>query len=318
MKNSDTILDTHGYPTRWRDYIGQEPAQRMLQVAVKSAKIRKQPLPHVLIAHPSPGVGKTALANLVARSLNKPCRVISGAVNANKARMLFADMNDFDVLLYDEIHEIMDAGRKNAEWTLTYLQDGTLPGPFGAELQPRVTIIGATTEAGRMPDNIVRRFIQPPMQDYTEDEAAKIAIVMSRDVLGEFDLPPLAKRNAMAIAAAAVNNPGAIRNLLIVLRDMSITGEIPLKGKGYDVGELLVRQGVTPDGLDPTAQRYLTTLAHEFDGAAGAKAMEDRLQQAGGLQRVERILMDKGLLVKTRSGRTLTQAGIGRVRELVA
>lgn len=319
LKNDVQLLDTHDYPRRWQDYIGQEPAKRMLQVAVKSAKVRKQPLDHILIAHPSPGVGKTALANLVANSMGRPCRMISGQMGANKARLLFAHMKDGDVLFYDEFHQVMDSGRKNAEWLLTYLQDGTLPGPLGAESQPRVTIVAATTDATRLPESIVSRFpIQPPMQEYSNEEAARIAALMARGILGEFDLPMVSKRNAEHLALAGCNNPRAIRRLLVVLRDMTITNEIALRGTSYDISALLDWQGITHDGLDPVAQRYLSTLASEFDGSAGAKAMEDRLQQAGGLKLTERVLMDKGLIAKTRTGRTLTQAGITRVKDLVA
>lgn len=308
------VLDGHDYPRRWNDYIGQEPAKRMLRVAAKAARMRKEPLDHVLISHGTPGVGKTALAALLAQELGTTCRVVSGQVSLQKARLLLSGMEDRDVLLYDEIHQIIDGGKKNAEWMLSFLQDGVLMGPLGPEEQPRITVIGATTDAARLPESIVSRFpLQPPMQDYTDTEAAKIAQVTARSVLE--GLPSLSKPQALQIAAAAHNNPRAIRRLLTVLRDMTITDTLPLHNGRYDIDGLLDFQGITPDGLDPVARRYLHTLATEFDGSAGAKALEDRLQQPG-LASVERMLMDKGLVAKTRTGRTLTQAGIKRFREL--
>lgn len=312
-------LDQRDYPRRWSEYIGQEPAKRMLQVAIKSAKVRKRPLDHVLIAHPSPGIGKTALANLVGVAMGKTPRILSGACGPTKIRMIFSQMSDNDVLVYDEFHQVMDKGRKDAEWLLDYLEKGTVPGPLGPEVQPKVTIVAATTDAGRLPETIVGRFPnQPPMTEYNSVEATKIAALAGKGILGEFELPMLSKKAALAIATASSHNPRAMKRLLVVLRDMTITDEIPLLKGGYNIDALLESQGITHDGLDRVAQKYLETLAFEFAGSAGARNLEDRLQQAGGLASTERLLMDKGLVAKTRTGRALTQAGIGRVNDLVA
>lgn len=308
------VLDSDEYPRRWQDYIGQEPAKRMLKVAAKSARMRKEPLDHVLIAHGSAGVGKTALAALVAAELRTPARIVSGQIGVGKARLILSEMEDGQVLIMDEIHQLVDNGKKHAEWMIHLLQDNVLMGPLGPEPQPRITIIGTTTEAARLPESIVSRFLQAPMQEYTHEEATKIAQAMGTKVL--VGLPKMTATDAAGIAMAAHNNPRAIRNLLRVLRDMTITDELPLVKGRYDVAGLLAYQGITHDGLDLVAQRYLQVLAMEFAGTAGAKAIEDRLQQPGGLGPIERMLMDKGLVAKTRTGRTLTQAGIKRFREL--
>lgn len=304
------------YPTAWSKYVGQEPAKRMLRVAAQSARMRNEPLDHYLIGHGTPGIGKTALANLVARELKRPARLITGPLVPGRARLLFSQMKDRDVLVYDEFHQVMDAGKKNAEWLLSYLQDGTIDGPLGPEPQPRVTIIAATTDVGRLPEPIVSRFVTVPMEDYSEEEAAKIAQVMAPRILGK-DAPKLSRNEALTLAVAAHCNPRAIKQLLVVLRDATITRELPMVNGRYDVKGLLDWQGITHDGLDYTCQRYLQTLATEFDGTAGAKALEDRLQQPGGLTSVERVLIDKGLVARTRTGRTLTQAGIRRFNELM-
>lgn len=310
-----SLLDSDEYPGRWTDYIGQEDAKRMLRIAAKSARIRKQPLDHVLISHPSPGVGKTALAVLIATEMRSRCVVVSGQISKDRARTILSTMEDGDVLLYDEIHQVLDAGRRGAEWLLHFLQDGQIAGPVAMETQPRVTLVGATTEAHRFPSTIVSRFpLVPPMADYTTEEAAKVAQVISRRVLA--DLPTLGRPDALMLAEASHNNPRAIRQMLTVLRDMTITDELPLLAKGrYDIVTLLEFQGVTLDGLDRVAQRYLRVLS-EFGTVGGARAIEDRMQQPGGLAMTERVLMDKGLIAKTRSGRALTQAGIRRVNQM--
>ncbi len=310
------LEETGDYPRRWADYIGQEPAKKMLQVAAQSARLRKAPLDHVLIGHPTAGIGKTALANLIAVEMRRPCRVVSGVLSGTKARFMFSDMNDGDILFYDEFHQVMDAGKKVAEWLLHYLQDGVIIGPLGPEPQPRVTIVAATTDVGRLPATIVSRFhLQPMLVEYTDEQAARVAQVMARRVLTD-DLPKLTKSDGLLVAQAANNNPRAIRSQLVTLRDLALTGTLPVVKGRYDIPGLLDWQGITQDGLDMVAQAYLTILAIEFGGSAGERALAARLARPGGLGSVEQVLMAKGLIARTRSGRALTQAGIKRVREL--
>ena len=305
-------LDSAEYPARWSGYIGQEQAVKMLRVGAASARIRKQPLDHVLIAHPFPGIGKTALASLVARELRRPARVVSGALSMDGARLLLSTMRDRDVLVYDEFHRITEGGKGSSEWLLHLLQDNTLIGPFGPEPQPRITLIAATTHAHRVPPAVLDRFmLVPSLTDYNTDEAARIAQVMGKRVLGP-GLPSLTKVEATAIATAAGRNPRAIKRLLVSLRDLSVTGAVKLRNGHYDVAALLDWNDVTPDGLSPVARRYLTALRQDFSGAAGIKALEERLGHPGGLADVERTLIDSGLVGRTRTGRKLTQAGFAR------
>lgn len=311
----DNTLDSAEYPTRWRDYIGQDQAVRTLLVAAKSARMRKEPLEHVLIAHPSPGIGKTALANLIARELRRPIRVISGKVTLNAARMVLADMQDRDVLFYDEAHRAADGGKGNAEWMLHLLQDNMLIGPFGPEKQPRVTVIAATTHAHLLPRPVLDRFmLVPTLHEYDTESAARIAQVMGRRIL--VDLPALTKAEAAVVATAAGRNPRSIKKLLISLRDLTITGTVKLVGGHYNTEALLQWNDVTPDGLTTVARQYLATLKEEFDGAAGIAALEGRLANPGGLAEVERVLMDAKLIGRTKTGRQLTQAGIARYNAL--
>lgn len=317
--NNAPILDGHEYPRRWNDYVGQARAKRILQLSAKSARMRKQPLEHILITHPTPGIGKTALAVLLATEMRTNARVTSGQVGRDKARMIFSGMNDGDILFYEEFHQIMGAGRKGpAEWLLSYLQDGVIIGPLGPEEQPKITIVAATTDAHKIPETILSRFLVPPMAEYDLEEAAKIARLMGVGVLESEGLPALSKVDSLSIAGAANCNPRAIRRLLEVLRNLTITEELKVKSGRYDVPGVLDFMEITHDGLDPVMQDYLRTLAADFGGTAGAKAIEDRLQQPGGLATLERTLMDKGLVAKTRTGRSLTQAGIRRYRELEA
>ncbi len=311
-------IDYSLYPERWEDYIGQEAVKRQMKVAVQSAKIRNAPMPHTLIAHPSPGVGKTALAALVAKERGTTCRLVTGVILADQARILLSSMSDGDILVWDEIHRAVEGGRKNVEWMLTFLQDGVIEGPLGMEKQPAITVIGATTDPQKLPPALLSRFpIQPVLDEYTVEEGRQIAQLMAEDLLSESGLEPLVDEDAAIIATAADCNPRAIRNLLVNLRDLTLVGELDMDGVHYDVAGMLVFQGVTEDGLDQNAQRYLATLVTEFSGKAGMRNLQDRLQIAGGLGETENALMKRGLLAKTGTGRQITAAGIKRFGELM-
>jgi Holliday junction DNA helicase RuvB len=309
------MLADSQYPHRWNEYIGQKRAKDSLRIAAKSARMRRKALDHVLIAHPEPGIGKTALAVLTASEINRPARVVSGPMTSDQARWVFSEMQDQQLLIYDEFHRLFEGGKKSWAWCLNYMQDGLITGPLGSESMPRVTIIATTTEGGILPRAVVTRFlVRPKLVPYTHAEGARIAQRMGRDVLD--GLPDLQRSEAMALARGAASNPRAIRQLLTVLRDLTVTGTLPHNGR-YDIKGLLRWEGITDDGLDPVAQQYLVALATELGGVAGERTMVDRLQQPGGISTVERLLMDRGLVAKTRTGRALTRAGMIRARQLM-
>lgn len=311
------LLDSDQYPSSWKGLIGQRRAKRVLEVAAKSAKARKEPLPHLLIGHPKPGIGKTALGVLAGRTMGTFVQPVSGVLTADNGRMLLTTLKDRDVVLWDEAHTMVDKGKRHADWLLTYTQDGLIPGPMGMEEYPRVSFIFCTTHATRLPEALLSRLMKVPVEEYTTEEAAKIAIRTSTDLLFKHNLPSIGKSDALALATAGHNNPRAMRNLLIQLRDLVLAGELrPLGNNRYPIDELLEFAGVTPDGLDATAQQYLNCLAFEFAGSAGSKRIEDRLQVPGGLAMTERLLMDKKLIAQTTTGRKLTKEGIVRAREL--
>jgi Holliday junction DNA helicase RuvB len=307
------------YPASWAEFIGQTTAVHQLSVAAKSAKLRGEPLPHCLLASGSAGIGKTALAMLVAQEMKVAVAAVSGAITVGAARYLFSAMGDSDILFIDEAHLLVVGGKAKAEWLLNYMQDGIIAGPQGAEVQPKVTIIAATTEAGRFPETILDRFpLKPVLTAYTDDEGALIALQMALKAL-PFDLPHISLDNAQAIAAAGNNNPRKISALLAQLRDLALVEDKHWNAeiRSYDLTDTLQMQGLTEDGLNLTARHYLTALLTDFPDGAGMTAIKDRLQEPGGLAYVERILVDKAFIAKTKQGRQLTAAGIRRARDLI-
>lgn len=310
------------YPTDFDQFIGQNQAIRQLKVSIASAKARKVRLPHVLIASGEPGVGKTALGQLIAIGMGKALHIVSGKMTFAQIRLkLASEINDGDILLYDEIHTAVKGDRGGANWMLHLLENGTLLGPMGTEEIPNITIVGTTTDKGKLLDTIIDRFpVQPIIVAYTSEEAQRIAHSMGTKMfLGSgFALPGSA--TCQQIADLATNNPRVIRSLLEGLRDLTVVGNgsnYNSKTGEYDLTDLLELTGMTNDGLDPLAQRYLLVLFKHFSGnAVGEKTIAETLNEPGGLARVERVLMKHDLICKTRAGRMLTGTGIRRAREL--
>lgn len=246
----------------------------------------------------------------MANELDCAVKIVSGKVTVNEARILLSGMVDGDVLIVDEIHRMFAGGKASAEWLLHLLENGVLLGPLGPEEQPKITVIGATTDGGKLPLTILSRFpIKPALHPYTADEAALIAERVGARLEVEVG-PELAKR----VAAAGNRNPRDMRSVLMCVRDIAITS-----GKSPDdpdvMTEALTWLGVTADGLDVVAARYLVVLLTEFGGSAGERALTDRLNEAD-LAHAEALLMTHGYVAKTRAGRTLTRDGILRAKEL--
>lgn len=320
MTKTDTNPLNGEYPLTWRAFIGQEGAKEQLITAARSAKKRKVRMPHVLLEDGRPGVGKTALALLCAKEMGTSARVVAGQVTTQDARLLFAEMNDGDVLIIDEFHQMVAGGKAKAEWLLHYLENGCIVGPFGPEEQPSITIIAATTDAGRIQPTILGRFkCRPALVPYTEAEATKIAQGKARHIFPA-ELAQPSARTCREVAHAASFNPRTMGAILETVRDIALVhSERNRTGATYDISQALEWMGLTADGLTNTAQRFLLALITDFAGKeAGKAALQDRLQEPGGLAETERLLMDKGLIAKSKAGRVLTQEGIRRARQLLA
>ncbi len=312
------VLSNPEYPESWSDYVGQEGAKARLRLSTHAAFLRKANHAHTLICGPA-GLGKTALVQLVCRALQRPVHVITGALNLAKARMLFSTVQEGDVVFWDEFHKCLDSGIKNADWLLHYLQDGVLLTPLGAESVPQVTIIGATTEKGRLPESMTSRFTIIDLESYTDSEAATIITTMSEKVLGEDGLPPLGKDTAVALAAASLNHPRMMRKLLATVRDLAVVGMIPTPEDGeYDVAQALEIAEVTYDGLDKDCRNYLRVMYVEMRAEpTGEAVLRRRTGIVGaGIYLVERTLQDKGFTAATKGGRMLTGPGLRRCKEL--
>jgi len=308
------IITAGGHPIEWDDYVGQEKAKKVLRRAAASAKIRDAVMGHALLFSPYAGIGKTSLAILTALEMGRGFRIASGKITLREMRKILADMVDGEVLIIDECHLLVAGGKANSEWLLPYMQSGKLIGPLGPEDFPRVTIIGTTTAAGALPGPVRERFAyQPALEMYTLADATEIAFMHA----GALFPTGVAIPNidcAQRLATAGSCRPRVIRHLVTTLLDLAIVGEV--EGPDYDLSEVLRSCEVTDDGLNAQAQEYLRFIGRS-DSPIGANVLSEHLGEKGdGLMDLERLLIDKGYLGRSRLGRELTRAGIIRAKQL--
>lgn len=296
--------------TRWDAYIGQENLKRTLRVHIDSAKKRKEPLPHVLLASGMPGVGKTEMGKLIASEMGTSMVTLVPPFNKDQLIAAMQSMDDFDILFIDEIHKMADNGKKNAEILLHILEEGQDHLVSGTVVLPKVTIVGATTDADRLPETIIDRFpIKPIFEPYTVQELALITAKFegAHGIELPFEL-------TTGIAAACRGTPRVAREMVVAARDLSISLE-----RMPSIEELLEFKQTEPDGMTESHRQYLQCLYTNFGGDRNHTAGEETLrvmlrQTKDGLLRLERFLIEQGYIELTPRGRRLLPKGIAQAR----
>jgi Holliday junction DNA helicase RuvB len=302
IKRGDDIIGDGPYPHDFTQFVGQNTARMQILTAITAAAKRGEALPHMLLASGQPGIGKTSLGKLTAHTLKVGYAELGGVVTAEKARPVLEAMQDRDVLFLDEIHRMVASGKKNAEWLLQLLQDGVLVLPGGTVEIPKITVIGATTDAQLLPETIVDRFpIQPILEPYTVEEAVQIAHVTASRLR-----MTLAEPQYHRIAAAADYNPRVMGRLLATVRDIQDADPTCAD----PVARAQHWTGFSDDGLTRLAQDYLMLL-YGYGGVASLPTMLAVLGESV-LKHTERDLVQRGFITVTNRGRELT--GLGRER----
>lgn len=310
-------------PGDWDSYIGQEPLKNQLMISIGSAKIRGKRLPHVLLASGYPGVGKTKMARLIAKALG--VRIIE-VVPPFKVESLVAaaeELGDHDILFIDEIHKLTDGvGARGAEMLLKVLEEGVAYLPNGDVVRlADITIIGATTDQDKLPEPVVDRFkIKPYFQAYDEIELGRIAIQFAYK---EYAEEWVTDEMADAIAMACRGTPRIASAMVEAVRDLATVYK-----RQPTPQEMLSYLEVEPDGLTRTHIHYLTAMRQYFgrearDGGTeyivGEAAIQQILRETKqGIGRVERFLVERGLIDRTPRGRRLTPLGIARAEQFIA
>lgn len=302
-------LDRSLRPQSLSDFIGQEEARANLRVFIESARRRGEAMDHTLFYGP-PGLGKTTLAQIIARELGVNFRMTSGPVLARAGDLaaILTNLEARDVLFIDEIHrmnpaveEVLYPAMEDFALDLV-IGEGPAARTVRLDLQP-FTLVGATTRLGLLTTPLRDRFgIPTRLQFYTIEE---LELIVSRGArLMGIQADPEGVRE---IARRARGTPRIAGRLLRRVADFVL-----VEGNGRLTQEIadraLTRLGVDHIGLDGADRRYLTLLAEHYGGgpvgvetiAAALSESRDAIEEV-----IEPFLLQQGLIQRTPRGRML-------------
>lgn len=310
MSNSE-LFDITLRPRTLKEFIGQRKIKENIEVFIKAALIRKEPLDHVLFCGPS-GLGKTTLATVIANELGVNIKSTSGPVleRAGDVAAILTNLSDRDILFIDEIHRLP---RAVEEILYPAMEDFTLDiivgqGPSARSIKinlPRFTLIGATTRTGLITSPLRDRFgVVLRLEFYSADELREI-IKRSSKILGI----SIDEEAAQEIARRSRGTPRVANRLLKRVRDFA-----QVSGKEIiDIEiarEALFAMDVDDFGLDEMDRKILITLIEKFNGGpAGIESIAASLREdKDTIEDVyEPYLMQEGFIERTARGRVATR-----------
>ncbi len=308
----DDDVDASLRPQRLDDFVGQEKARANMRVFIEAARGRKEALDHVLFVGP-PGLGKTTLAQIVARELGVNFRATSGPVIAKAGDLaaLLTNLEPRDVLFIDEIHRLAPAVEEILYPAMEDFQLDLIIGEGPAARSVKIdlapfTLVGATTRAGLLTNPLRDRFGIPiRLNFYSELELEQIVNRGAR-VLGL----AMTADGANEIARRARGTPRIAGRLLRRVRDFAhVEGAKSVDRKVAD--RALAALEVDAAGLDAMDRRYLITIASNYGGgpvgvdtlAAALSEPRDAIEDI-----IEPFLIQRGFIQRTPRGRLLTSA----------
>ncbi len=323
MKAPDTPLSPHRAledaaeaslrPQVLAEFIGQQASRENLRVFIDAARGRAEAMDHVLL-HGPPGLGKTTLAQIVARELGVGFRATSGPIiqRAGDLAALLTNLQPRDVLFIDEIHRLQPAIEEVLYPAMEDFQLDLIIGEGPAARSVRIdlspfTLVGATTRSGLLTTPLRDRFGIPlRLVLYTPAEL-ELIVVRGAEKL-QFGL---SREGALEIARRSRGTPRIAGRLLRRVRDFAaVAGTGPVDRAQADAA--LTRLEVDRLGLDAMDRRYLRRLAeHHGGGPVGVDTLAAALNEARDTLEdvVEPYLIQEGLILRTSRGRMLGEPG---------
>ena len=304
-------------PPAFSEFIGQEKIKERLLLMLEAAKQRSDVLAHILLSGP-PGLGKTTLANLVAKAAGTQLHTTSGPQieKAGDLAGILTNIQKGDILFIDEIHRLHPAIE---EYLYPAMEDFRLDiiidsGPSARSIQinlPRFTLVGATTRSGMLTAPLRSRFgLANRLDYYTHDE---LALIIERSA-GLLEVP-IVREGALEIASRSRGTPRVANALLRWVRDYAqVRGGGSIDQKNADAALAMIE--IDAQGLDEMDKRLLEVLIYKFNGGpVGLNSLAVAVgEDAATLEEVhEPFLIMQGFLMRTPRGRTALPAAYQKI-----
>jgi Holliday junction DNA helicase RuvB len=310
-KQEEDFQDRAIRPLCLADYVGQKDVKEQMDIFIRAARNRSEPLDHTLVFGP-PGLGKTTLAYIIANELDVAIKTTSGPVleKAGDLAAMLTNLEEGDVLFIDEIHRLSPAIE---EILYPAMEDYQLDimigeGPSARSIKldlPDFTLVGATTRAGLLTSPLRDRFGIIQRLEFYSIEELSIIVTRSAGIIGT----PIDAEGSLEIARRSRGTPRIANRLLRRVRDYS---EVKADGRvNLDTaGKALDMLSIDKNGFDHMDRRLLMTMIEKFEGgpvgidslAAAISEERDTIEDV-----LEPYLIQQGFIMRTPRGRVVTQ-----------
>jgi len=317
LAKPDAALELTLRPSLFSEFTGQAKLKERLEITVAAAKQRNQAIDHILLSGP-PGLGKTTMANIIAKAMNANLKSTSGPTieKAGDLAGLLTNLEEGDVLFIDEIHRLQ---KTIEEYLYPAMEDFKLDiiidqGPNARSVRlnlPRFTLIGATTRSGLLTAPLLTRFPIRERLDYYQAEQLQQIVLRSGRLLNV----DIETAGAREIARRSRGTPRIANNLLRRVRDFA---QVRHQGKITSViaDEALAMLEIDENGLDEMDKRILEAIITKFGGGpVGLSSLAVAVgEEPDTLEEVyEPYLIMEGYLKRTSQGRVATELSYNKL-----